>query len=70
MLRRLLRASTTRLRRVDVIVIKIRHNVIVLNDVVLVFGASVLGDSFCCVVIATEWCYDVLFELFCFLLVI
>ena len=29
-------------------VIQIKHNVIVLNEVVVAFGASVLGDSLVC----------------------
>ena len=54
MRRKLLRASTTRLRRVDVILIQIKHNVAVLKDVVIAIGASVLGDYVVCAVTAKE----------------
>ena len=54
MRRKLLRASTSRMRRVDVILIQIRHNVFVLKDFVIAGGASVLGDSFVCAVTAKE----------------
>ena len=47
----------------------IRHNVLVLNDVVVALGASVLGDSVVCADTATEWFYAVVFELCSFVLV-